>query len=167
MCSSYIDQGFLYYWTKYFKKDTSIMVRDELKSFGAHPNGTVRLESVLRAPLDGFSADFENRQLKKKWHKPCHNRRFAWECVAPHRDYIHLAGSLKPWRRAIPEGAFGVNKTLDAWSYWFYVFHEVNDEYNLGVDFDKWEEERQMYLDPPLGWKPEYYPKKCTGCKFW
>jgi len=161
------DQGFLYYWTKYLKKDTSIMVRGELKNWGSHANETVKLESKHRDPFRKYSNDFQKRDLKRKWYQQCEKKRFEWECLAPHRDYVHLAGTMKPWRLAIPEGAFGENRFKDAWHYWFYMFHEVNEMYGMGVDFENWENERLLYANPPLGWKPDYYPAKCTGCKFW
>jgi len=159
------DQGLLYYWTKYYKEDVSIMVRDDLKNWGAYgANKThTRLDAQIRDPF----AALTNETLKSAWSQ-CH-RKHKWWCVSPHRDYEHLAGTLKPWLQPMPPGAIGanaVNQTRDALHYWFHLFYEMSQKYKLDVDFDKWEDERKLVANPPLGWKPHYYRPKCTGCQF-
>lgn len=165
------DQGLLYHWTKYVQRSVSIMIRDDIKYWGPHPfNETlkVQLEGVLHDPFRALTKP----TLKSKWSNcdtsSSRGGKTKWWCVSPHRDYEHLAGTAKPWRQPIPDGAFGENATKDALHYWFHLFHEMNasPQYSLGINFDEWEEERRRVQEPPLGWKPHYYSPKCTGCQF-
>lgn len=156
------DQGFLYHWTKYVKKNVSIVVRNQLKNWDAYPNGTLgRLDQVLHKPFEPYT----NQTLKSQWcQKLRPNER--WMCLAPLRDYEHLAGTMKPWFQPLPAGALTENRTKDALHYWFYLFHEMDQQYALGVRFDQWEEERKINQNPPLGFKPHYYAPRCRGCNF-
>lgn len=149
------DQGLLFYWTKYVQHDVSIMVKHSLKNWGAFPNGTVKVDVVLSNPF----ASYTNRTIKNNYCK-----RFM--CVSPMRDYEHLAGPYKPWIQDIPQGAFGENRTKGALEYWFYLFYQLDQTYNIGVNFDNWQQERDMVKTPPLGFKPPYYNPKCRGCNF-
>ncbi|KAL3907793.1 MAG: hypothetical protein SGARI_003365, partial [Bacillariaceae sp.] len=152
------DQGLLYHWTKYHKKDVSIMIKTDLKNFDAFPNGTAgHLAEVHSNPF----RDMTNATLKSEhWCKQL-KRKDRFMCEPPFRDYEHLAGPLKPWYRPLPDGWRGENKTASALHYWFNLFDELNRQYDLGVDLDRWDEERQLIKDPPLGWKPHYYKPKC------
>lgn len=156
------DQGFLYHWTKYVKMSVSVQVREEVKSFGA-ANGTVRLEQVLQAPFRKTKLpNVLDWSLKNEWHG-CKRKHF-FECEAPHRDYVHLAGGLKPWTRTVPDGALTNSSKQSEYHYWFNLLSLVNQEFGVGIDFERWEHELITYKTPPLGWKPHYYKPKCTGC---
>lgn len=77
----FADQGLLYYWVKYVKKDVSIIIGPDLEHWSnkSSADGNVTLERVETNILTDLS------------------------CVpyakgaSPYRDFIHFTGTTKPW----------------------------------------------------------------------
>jgi hypothetical protein len=80
----FADQGLLYYWTKYIKKDVSIIIGDEVEHWtSGQKDDEVILERIDRNnPLHPYSC------MKKT------NNRMP---PAPYRDFHHFTGNSKPW----------------------------------------------------------------------
>ncbi|CAB9518632.1 expressed unknown protein (Partial), partial [Seminavis robusta] len=104
------DQGLLYYWTKFYKRNVSIIIQDKIENWidaGVNANKTIdgfskpTLEMNLRLEPLGpyshenplvhqFNCDEEKHQQASKYKKP-------HQCVVPYRDIAHFMGGSKPW----------------------------------------------------------------------
>lgn len=107
----FADQGLLYYWTKYYKKSVSLIIRDYVENWSARVtsygatarNGTdddddggggdAFLEDTWKnSPLRPYSCMPDGRTKKGAYGHPRFKSRFT-----PHRDFHHFSGSGKPW----------------------------------------------------------------------
>jgi hypothetical protein len=125
----FVDQGLLYYWTKYYKKDVSIVILDEVENWSSLPahemtaeqrtnltvfgnltNHThdrqIYLDRILLHPFDAYTCvqGRDYPRLPRYSQRHTGSRGEAWH--APHRDFIHFTGKFKPW---LPD----VQKELD------------------------------------------------------
>ncbi|KAL3916879.1 MAG: hypothetical protein SGILL_004977, partial [Bacillariaceae sp.] len=118
----FVDQGLLYYWTKYYKKDVSIAINEEVENWSSLPlddattatldttNLTIYgnltkhtherqivLDRTLRNPFDAYSCVKGRDFPRERRHSQTHtgSRGEAWH--APYRDFIHFTGKFKPW----------------------------------------------------------------------
>jgi len=122
----FVDQGLLYYWTKYYKKDVSIVIKDQVENWSTLPDDTrtttttmwtravptnssqsnqtthnhhrkLILDRTLNNPFDAYTC-----VKGRDWPRP---RRYAQSATipkpeiydAPYRDFIHFTGKFKPW----------------------------------------------------------------------
>ena len=85
--ASFADQGLLYYWTKYVKKNVSIIIGDNVEhwtSISADEQAQVTLDRIDRkSPLDTFSCNIRTDENRIR--------------PAPYRDTVHFTGNQKPW----------------------------------------------------------------------
>jgi len=75
----FADQGLLYYYTKYVKKNVSIIIGPEIEQWSSKDGGDVNLEKIDSNPFGAYSC-FPLGQM-----------------AAPYRDYFHFTGRAKPW----------------------------------------------------------------------
>jgi alpha-N-acetylglucosamine transferase len=143
------DQGLLYSWVRFEKKSVSIVTKDKVKNWGTGPDGKVVLEETL--DIDVFTNSGLPKQrgrIRECWvenlgHKPC---------VPPHSDYIHFPGYTKPWmKNGPPYDLFTATPMKSPTHFWFLTLSVLNNELNLGLDFNHWEKN----LHPPLGVRPK------------
>lgn len=79
------DQGLIYYWLKYVKKSTSLIIRHEVEQWEANSDGVLEREDDLHPNvLDqyGCARDLGPRRTLGP---------------SPHSDFVHLTGRAKPW----------------------------------------------------------------------
>jgi len=138
------DQGLLYYWVKYHKKNASLVRSNLVENWVAGPNGTVVLEETLDSPFSNYSLPIT------VFYHEC-NRWAKMGCPGLYRDFIHYSAKSKPWLNAVPpvnrsraEGL--IKKKL----FWWYVLDDLNDKEQLGIDFDNWD----VIGKPSLGFYP-------------
>ncbi|KAL3923583.1 MAG: hypothetical protein SGARI_006189, partial [Bacillariaceae sp.] len=85
--ASFADQGLLYYWTKYVKKNVSIIIKDQIEHWTSQSHGEkaeVALERIDRkGPLEKFSCYARTDENRVR--------------PAPYRDTVHFTGNQKPW----------------------------------------------------------------------
>ena len=132
---AFADEGLLYNWVKYEKKAVSLVMRDNIQNWGIAADGTLALLETLDFHI------FDGSTTRDCWsnimsHKPC---------TAPHSDYIHYAGRLKPW--LVPPQEFlaeGTTANDSPNHFWYYTLQKMNGELNMGIDFENWSTKRPL-----------------------
>mmetsp|Transcript_9300 Transcript_9300/g.13455 ORF Transcript_9300/g.13455 Transcript_9300/m.13455 type:complete len:283 (+) Transcript_9300:811-1659(+) len=90
---AFADQGFLYHWVKYEKKNVSIINGERIDNYSEDPStGKVLKNTLYNKGKDGilnrYSANFGDKNLKLGVYGPH---------VAPLIDFKHFIGRTKPW----------------------------------------------------------------------
>jgi hypothetical protein len=114
----FVDQGLLYYWTKYYKKDVSIVINQEVENWGStqapfisvesNANATAQahatrsteifLERTLQDPFDQYSACVKGMYVSRpRRYSQVGTASRGEQWHAPYRDFIHFTGKFKPW----------------------------------------------------------------------
>jgi hypothetical protein len=131
--AAFADQGLLYHWVKYAKKSVSIVIGSQLEQWGVDSNGTIKLESSSHDVLQNFS-------------KPI----MCWSsCFPIYGDHVHFGGKRKPWLHLPPSNLTKHSRLDSSYHLWFWTLMELNDQFDIGLDFKNWTAER-----PTLGMKP-------------
>lgn len=139
--AAFADQGLLYYWVKYVKRNVSIIICDVIEqwteapsSFSPPPPATknlsidsndttiVMLESNLSlTSLAGFGCNGTWKVRRKN-------------APNPYFDFHHYMGIQKPWElTGVPDDVPAASaQSMDAKQYWFHVLRNVNRTLDLG-----------------------------------
>lgn len=94
----FVDQGLLYYWVKYHKKNVSIIIRDMIEQYVADTRN--KDEVVLEGTLYN-NEPFQSRNCDCR--KDGGNPNMSTDGLAifkrllPFRDFVHFSGKKKPW----------------------------------------------------------------------
>jgi hypothetical protein len=120
---AFSDQGLLYHWTKYVKKEVSIVFFERVENLSEDANGKPYLER-------------EMHRIFKNYSNPLVSLYGA--CTKFMCDYQHFTGLLKPWLRKPPDDLSEATKLTDGLYIWWYYLKIVNKELSLGLDFDNW-----------------------------
>lgn len=113
----------VYHWTKYVKKDVSVIFQKHVTNWSEGSDGNVRIEQKLDRPFVGYS--------KPLIHLPVACQKFM--C-----DFSHFSGAKKPWLKKPPKDLSEETKLVDAPHLWWYYLKKVDHEMNMGLDFDNW-----------------------------
>ena len=121
---AYSDQGLLYHWVKYVKKNVSIRINGRIHHWTTMPNGTLywaNTRSHLARFADPVVVDWF-------W---C----LRWGC-----DWAHFTSDGKPWMTGPPDVIVKnpQHQATNAIELWFTTLRELNQEYGLGVNFTHW-----------------------------
>mmetsp|Transcript_12343 Transcript_12343/g.35796 ORF Transcript_12343/g.35796 Transcript_12343/m.35796 type:complete len:544 (-) Transcript_12343:2202-3833(-) len=141
------DQGLLYYWTKYHRRNVSIIIGDKIEHW-VDRNGTAVLDRVEPNTLrkDYSCNTLNTRHLK---------RRYVPHGAAPYSDFKHFTGGGKPWRRDINKtvaNQMASNDEVAEYSdLWWKLLVQCQRELNFTVEFDKMKQEPAYGLYPLLG----------------
>lgn len=92
-----VDQGLLYHWVKYVKKDVSLVVKTRVDRWKEKDG---RVQRVGRVE-DWDVMDCPNINLTPNISRPGHRGYKPF-----YRDHVHFTGKIKPWRRKVilPDG---------------------------------------------------------------
>jgi lipopolysaccharide biosynthesis glycosyltransferase len=134
---SHADQGLLYHWVMYVESNVSLVIGDLVENWS---NG--QLQSTLENPFQQYQPTvvFYNECLRWKQR----------HCVNPYKSIVHYTGRSKPWLADTPPANIGINNTAIKKTYWWYRLSLLNDELDLGLDFDHW----TKIDNPTLGFVP-------------
>jgi hypothetical protein len=121
----FADQGLLYFWTKYFKRDVSIVIGADVENWSGNRS------ELLHGPLIPYGC------VPKEFTRPSKYANSGFSKMVPYRDFKHFTGRAKPWL-----AAGGVNMTntyrfddvQTAQEYWFYLFRQVQQRFQLTED---------------------------------
>jgi hypothetical protein len=135
--AAFADQGLLYHWVKYAKKNVSIVIGSKIEQWGTWANnGTVRLEQTL-----------DSKVVLQNLSKPLR----CWKsCLPIYGDHVHFGGGRKPWLRQPPSNLTARTRLESAYHLWFWTLMQLNEELDMGLDFANWTSEA-----PPLGMVPK------------
>lgn len=134
---AFSDQGLLYHWTKFVKRSVSIIYgnggqNQMVQNWAPSAVGNATLETRLNDPFEGLS-------------KP-RFRHFS-SCSKFMCEFVHFTGSEKPWLKQPPfNSSLDDYQADDAFQVWWHTLTVLNDEFEIGLDFNRWEAAK-----PPLG----------------
>jgi len=135
----YNDQGLLYHWVKYVKKNV-VTVRIKVSEwFGSDENGKLVKKRRKGRALDGHSCLPQNLLVREMRfaHHPSYLGNLARS--VPFGDYIHFYGHFKPWFLDYAEpDVEGKMHATSATSYWFFLLRRLSEKLSMGVDFERW-----------------------------
>jgi hypothetical protein len=121
----FADQGLLYYWTKYYKKDVSLIIGNEVENWS---NNT---SSTLQKSLRQYGC------VPRKYTRSNNYADSGWKHMVPYRDFKHFTGRAKPW---MASGSVNMSNILvlenvqTAQEYWFYLFRKIQKRFQLHVN---------------------------------
>ena len=162
--ASHSDQGLLYYWTKFFKQDVSIVIGAKIQNWV--PDTTTGLPKLLTQMLDeplkkysapaplAYQYSCDNEKSKAK-------TQMGHVCRVPYRDFAHFMGRDKPWQNGYdPKFLTSTdNKRYNgARNIWFQELVEINTKHSMGIDFKAWEASEHLkdMKESPLGYSATY-----------
>lgn len=130
---AYSDQGLLYHWVKYVKKNVSVRRKGQIQHWTTTQNGTLYMANLTHRQL----AAFPRPLVVDRYH--C----LRWGC-----DWAHFTSDGKPWLHAAPSVVLDnpQHRPRNAIELWFVTLLQLSDEFNLGIDLTDWPMER-----PTLG----------------
>lgn len=117
----------VYHWTKYAKKDVSIVFQDYVENWSAGPNGEVTLQETL-----GNEFFLQSMPGPLKSTKPCEK----FMC-----DFVHFSGRGKPWmfpptpnhlKRPNRESFKSITQI------WWSTLLQLNESLQMNLDFRDW-----------------------------
>jgi len=133
---AYSDQGLLYHYVKYVRKNVSIMSGyggTTVENWHEAPDGTSVLENTIELPLQELSHPRINMHIQCK--------KFLCE-------FSHFTANTKPWLRPPEKGTFDKkNKNKNAHIIWWQTLQSLNRDLQMGLDLENWKGREQ----PPLG----------------
>jgi len=147
---AFADQGLLYYWTKYRKKNVSILFRGQVESWynssvsGA--GGVISKEVNKGLHLRRFSNTRKTRSPFLGWE-------FGLFNVMPYSDFKHFSGRLKPWRIDPPNKIPNPSTARTSEELWYHILFFEEKRLNLELDTKN----LKKYGRPSLGLFPTYH----------
>ena len=151
---AFVDQGLLYYWTKYVKRDVSILVHDKIESWSnesvTNEDGKVISEEIN----EGLHRTVIESLLGKgcsPYHNENHGRKkFGARDYAPYSDFRHFTGIDKPWLQITPGIPRNRTEIKDAKDLWYIVLKEEVERLELNINIT----DLRKYGRPDLGLYP-------------
>lgn len=143
--AAYTDQGLLYHWVKYVKKNVVIITgQNHGEWWGTDHNGTLLLEQKRDRALSNYSC-LANTNLPSRQMRFAHHPAYGGNLIqdVPYGDYVHFYGPFKPWlvNEADPP-VEGKIQAPSARSYWFVLLRQLNEQLSMGINFTNWTVER-------------------------
>jgi hypothetical protein len=141
----FAEQGLLYYWTKYVKRQVSIVIGSEVEHWGpASTEGGVRFEGTL-SNLSHCACLPPGKEKRGSY--GFLEDGFRGRDLVPYVDFAHFTGDSKPWESAPPsKTASSLEQVSDAYELWFYVLRKLKRELNIQADI-----EHLSTKPPPVG----------------
>ena len=119
---AYSDQGLLYHWVKYVKKNVSMQVGARIEHWTTTTKGILYISNTTYNQLLPYERPIVHDRPS------CSN----WAC-----DWSHFTGRQKPWLFEVPKSILS-NVTHDpstARELWFTTLRGLDRDYNLGINF--------------------------------
>ena len=144
---AFTDQGLLYYWTKYYQKSVSIVVKDKIQRWKKNDDDSSKVSLVETMPSRSVFGRPKKFVLGPSNH---------YKDNKPYCDFEHFIGLFKPWidpnRVGAPPDVPSFEEASDTRVLWFHVLRKLNKEHDLNI-----KDIEQMRLgQPTLG----IYPKR-------
>lgn len=162
--ASHSDQGLMYYFVKYVRKEVSIAIGDRIQNWKQASVGDLpEIESDTHGLLEKYQGRLIRQQFLCDMSQEEALRRDAddnrWTCTPPYNSIAHFMGNTKPWRRK-----FDFRRDRDD-SYrqfgprylWFKELNELSKKLDMGVDVKQWNKKYLDFMrDDVLGGKAEW-----------
>eukprot|EP00547_Thalassionema_nitzschioides_P004458 CAMPEP_0194202448 /NCGR_PEP_ID=MMETSP0156-20130528/2461_1 /TAXON_ID=33649 /ORGANISM="Thalassionema nitzschioides, Strain L26-B" /LENGTH=456 /DNA_ID=CAMNT_0038927937 /DNA_START=52 /DNA_END=1422 /DNA_ORIENTATION=+ len=156
---AFSDQGLLYYWTKYAKKDVSIVINSVVEHW-SDEDGDGEVEMIGKSP----TSDLIDRHSCSKGdllQRAALRRSGIGYKHAPYRDFHHFTGMSKPWlpkyKYSIPPDKMQPRENItDAMELWYHALRRQVELHSLGDEIDV---DHLCFnsSNAPLGMYPTHY----------
>jgi lipopolysaccharide biosynthesis glycosyltransferase len=127
---AFTDQGLLYYWTKYVKKNVTIINGKKVTTWKENENGNVQLirEESTEEMFQNVTSVGEVTP----------NHRFAYlsNFVRPYKDFHHFVQNLKPWldKTIAHNPNAHIDKPRNQNDLWFNTLRKIEADHHLGIN---------------------------------
>jgi lipopolysaccharide biosynthesis glycosyltransferase len=163
--ASHSDQGLMYYFAKYIRKEVSIAIGDRIQNWKSDSGGEFpQMESDIHGLLAKFQGNLLRVQYLCDMSQEEALRRDAddnrWTCTPPYNSIAHFMGNTKPWRRK-----FDFRRDVDD-SYrqfgprylWFKELNDLSTTLQMCLDLKNWNKKQYFadMKDELLGTKAEW-----------
>ena len=128
----------MYHWTKYVKKDVSIIFDKKVENWGSHANGTVTMDQELKNPLKDYSKPLVYQYA---------------ECKKFMCDFLHHSGKHKPWLGKPPKIITHDNRLESGIHLWWHTLMEIDRDLGMGLDFENWQAGQRPALGFYATWR--------------
>jgi len=158
---SHVDQGLLFYWTKYHQQTVTIFRGNIVENWaagGETNNNQPFLESSMDPSLINKYAPPEGERIAYQW--SCDNNksdRDGYLCKTPYYNYAHFTGSKKPWQTGYNGNKM---KRTDssmlngAYRAWFTALFDLSTR--LGWEITPENVDDKFKAESPFGYMPNY-----------
>lgn len=122
------DQGLLYHWVKYVKKNVSIINQDKVETWGTINNTKDSEVQMISMHRNIFNNGCSSSMPKYKLH---------WgKNFYPEKDFVHFTGDEKPWINNF-FSAIVVNESQvvfdNPFDFWHHILHKVLSKKNRTI----------------------------------
>jgi alpha-N-acetylglucosamine transferase len=133
---AFTDQGLLYHWVKYVKKQVTIIHGRNIQTFLPNPD-TNQVEMVKSVDSRTIFGDIIQQSLNNTHYvRPVHRAGRNTDYAVPYMHYHHFVGKTKPWRN--PKVAHNPPKHRDVPNspvhLWFNTLREIEERYSVGIN---------------------------------
>lgn len=121
------DQGFLYYWTRFYHSQVSIIFLDEIENW----KNDQLVQTYKSLELLGNRTCLPKGMEYPGQYGSTLEHRTLLQTKIPHRDFVHFSGDSKPWEQRresenVPKSMADVNSSTD---YWYYQLKLIFEEF--------------------------------------
>jgi len=153
---SHTDQGLWFYYSKYVRKDVSILIGPKLQNWAANKEESTLLPVMVDEVIGGLSK-YSPKPIVYQHH--CDDPKYKYRCHSPSMDVAHFMANDKPWIQGIKKSWFYIENDTDnmndAHRLWFKELDKLSKELNLGLDVYNWKQKHaDLAKPPPFGLKP-------------
>jgi alpha-N-acetylglucosamine transferase len=141
--AAHSDQGLWYYWGKYVKQDTSILIGNRIQHVSPGPNGQ---PLIVNGTLDDLAKVEPEPAVEIFGCKTAPATSRDFRCNRVYRGFAHFMGDKKPWK-----GQTSVGGLRLAHKYWLETLTELNKKLKMGLDMPNFFNSHALDLGMPLG----------------
>mmetsp|Transcript_5733 Transcript_5733/g.10868 ORF Transcript_5733/g.10868 Transcript_5733/m.10868 type:complete len:491 (-) Transcript_5733:61-1533(-) len=167
--ASHSDQGLMYYFVKYVRKEVSIAIGNRIQNWKNCSGDLPVMESDTHGVLSKYQGNLLRLQYlcdispEEALKRDADDNR--WACTPPYNSVAHFMGNTKPWRRKFDfrRDKDDSYRQFGARYMWFKELDQLSDTLGMGLDIQRW---NQKYLslmkDELLGGKAEWQDQAYT-----
>lgn len=148
----FADQGLLYYWTRFHRKQVSILYLDYLLEYDNTNHSPKNVSTDFLQPMSCLPPGKERLgQYGSTLQAP------LFYDKVPHRDFVHFSGTNKPWetkRTSFPSNLD--DRLQSSTDYWYYQLSQVFAKYSQRYPNRKLPRLPLKFKAPSLGRYPTY-----------
>mmetsp|Transcript_50741 Transcript_50741/g.152820 ORF Transcript_50741/g.152820 Transcript_50741/m.152820 type:complete len:464 (-) Transcript_50741:156-1547(-) len=156
---AHVDQGLMYYIARILSRECSIAIGTKVQNWKmkegqTKPEKEIELEGVL----ERFQPNLLAYQYRCDEKESQHTK---FNCHPPYNSLAHFSGTRKPWQNEFNvedlEKPISTRVKVAAVRLWFQELMVLNDRYDMGIDFNKWNENHlPLMKESPLGYVPKF-----------
>jgi alpha-N-acetylglucosamine transferase len=127
---AFTDQGLLYHWMKYVKKNVTLIRGNGVKTWKADGNGNVKMIREQKG-TDIFGDVTRHGTVYQHLQSGMDN-------TVPYRDFKHFTQLAKPWLKGTAKKPPPIVENIKDVRYpvqlWYHILRQLNSEHNFGIN---------------------------------